>query len=334
MSSARPAEHGLGEEALDLLGHRVLHGRGQQLGLARVAAVDGPGGEPGPAGDLGDAGTVVALLGEDLGGRGHEAPGRVVGDPAAGRRRRRRSRSRSRTERESVQPRRNNNRHYPLVNGTTVDGRRGAAGPRRTRRWPTTDAARTTVRRHPRRQPPPPRRRSALGHLTARRPSTWPSSPASTPASTPWRCSASGRATPRSSATPAARVTDDVLRSLALVTALLGVERDRRDPAHRLRAGQGRRRRAARRRGRRHAAATRRAGSPWPSPTSCRRCRPTWHGCALHPLIGDQRRRRRLRLRRATPASCGPPLDAACRRPVSGRRQARPATTSGRGPCG
>ncbi len=51
----------------------------EQLGLAGEAAVDGAGGEAGPAGDLLDAGPVVALLGEDLGGRVDEAlAGRVA----------------------------------------------------------------------------------------------------------------------------------------------------------------------------------------------------------------------------------------------------------------
>jgi len=41
----------------------------EQFGLAAVPAVDGAGGYPGPTGDLGHSGPLVALLGEHLGCR-------------------------------------------------------------------------------------------------------------------------------------------------------------------------------------------------------------------------------------------------------------------------
>ena len=72
------------EELVELAVGAGLDGGQQQLGLAGEAAVDGAGGVAGPAGDLGHAGAVVALLGEHLGGgRDQLVPDRVGARPTA-----------------------------------------------------------------------------------------------------------------------------------------------------------------------------------------------------------------------------------------------------------
>ena len=66
------------QQALDLVGDMVVDGVEEEFGLAAVAGVDGAGGDAGPSGDLGYAGPLVALLGEDLGSGVQEPLGHVV----------------------------------------------------------------------------------------------------------------------------------------------------------------------------------------------------------------------------------------------------------------
>ena len=68
------------QDAVDGVGHVVVDRLQQKLCLAAVAGVDGAGRDPGPTGDLGHPGLLVALLGEHL-GCGLQEP---VGQPASG----------------------------------------------------------------------------------------------------------------------------------------------------------------------------------------------------------------------------------------------------------
>ena len=69
----------VGEERFELVAGVRVDRLDEQLGLAGIAAVDGAGGDPGPASDLGDAGLVVAPLGEHLGCGSEQSVADLVG---------------------------------------------------------------------------------------------------------------------------------------------------------------------------------------------------------------------------------------------------------------
>ena len=69
----------LGEQVVELVGGAGLDRGLEQVGLAGETAVDGAGGQAGPAGDLLHSGPVVALLGEHGGGGVEESiAGRIT----------------------------------------------------------------------------------------------------------------------------------------------------------------------------------------------------------------------------------------------------------------
>ena len=65
---ARGVDHGL-----EMVGDDRVQRPNEEFGLAPIAAVDRPGGQPGSARDLGDACAVIAALGEDLCRGGEQA---------------------------------------------------------------------------------------------------------------------------------------------------------------------------------------------------------------------------------------------------------------------